>query len=168
MGTVNLSFRYAEYDYVRAMRAHYASRLRLPLDIAVVVVVAGIGAYELRSGSQGFGIALLCLSGIFATLLIAAFAIIPKIAFRNQPKFRDDYSLTFSPQGIGFRTAHVNSDLQWNLYTHALVDAHSFILYYGSKQFTVIPKRVFQDDAQLQTFERLLAQNVSRLVDKTK
>ena len=168
METVNLSFRYAEYDYVRAMRAHYASRLRLPLDIAVVVVVAGIAAYEWRSGSQGLGIALLCLSGIFALMLVAAFAIIPKITFRSQPKFRDDYLLTFSPQGIGFRTAHINSDLQWSLYTHALVDAHSYILYYGSKQFTVIPKRVFGDDAQRQTFARLLAQNVSKVVDKTK
>ena len=37
METVNLSFRYAEQDYVRAMRAHYVSRLRLPLDIAVIV-----------------------------------------------------------------------------------------------------------------------------------
>jgi hypothetical protein len=42
METVNLSFRYAEQDYVRAMRAHYASRLRLPLDIAVIVGIAVI------------------------------------------------------------------------------------------------------------------------------
>ena len=168
METVNLSFRYIEDDYVRAMRAHYASRLRLPLDIAVVVGVAIWGAYEFRSGSQGIGIALLALSGIFALMLVAAFAVIPRIAFRSQPKFRDDYSLTFSPQGVHFRTAHIDSDLQWSLYTRALVDAHSFILYYGTHQFSVIPKRVFQDVAQRQTFERLLAQNVSNVTDKTK
>jgi hypothetical protein len=46
METVNLSFRYADEDYVRAMRAHYASRLRLPLDIAVTSGVAVFGAYE--------------------------------------------------------------------------------------------------------------------------
>ena len=39
MDTVQLSFRYVEQDYVRAMRVHYASRLRLPLDIAVIVGV---------------------------------------------------------------------------------------------------------------------------------
>jgi hypothetical protein len=168
METVSLSFRYDEHDYVRAMRAHYASRLRLPLDIAVVVVVAVIGVYELRSGSQRFGIALLTLSGIFALMLVSAFAVIPRIAFRSQPKFRDDYSLTFTPQGIHFRTTHIESDLQWSMYTRALVDAHSFILYYGSQQFTVVPKRVFQDVAQRQTFERLLTQNVPQIVDKTK
>jgi YcxB-like protein len=168
METVNLSFRYAEQDYVRAMRAHYASRLRLPLDVAVIVGLAVLGAYEAWSGSHGFGITLLSVSGIFALMLVAAFAIIPRIAFRSQPKFRDEYSLGFSPQGIHFRTSHIDSDLQWSIYTSALVDAHSFILYYGSQQFTVIPKRVFQDVLQRQTFEQLLAQNVSNVVDKTK
>jgi len=168
METVNLSFRYAEQDYVRAMRAHYASHLRLPLDIAVVVGVAALGAYESWSGSHGFGITLLGVSGVFALMLVAAFGIVPTIAFRSQLKFRDEYSLRFSPQGIHFRTAHIDSDLQWALYTGALIDAYSFILYYGSRQFTVIPKRVFQDVSQLQTFERLLKQNVSDVVDKTK
>jgi hypothetical protein len=168
METVNLSFRYAEQDYVRAMRAHYASRLRLPLDIAVIVGLAVLGAYEAWSGSHGFGITLLCVSGIFALMLVAAFAVIPTIAFRSQPKFRDDYSLSFSPQGIHFQTAHIDSDLKWGMYTSALVDAYSFILYYGSQQFTVVPKRVFQDVSQRQTFEQLLMQNVSKVVDKTK
>jgi hypothetical protein len=114
MDTVNLTFRYVEQDYVRAMRAHYASRLRLPLDIAVIVGGVAIGVYEWRSGSQGFGIALLSVLGIFALMLVAAFAVIPTIAFRREPKFRDDYSLSFSPQGIHFQTAHIDSDLKWS------------------------------------------------------
>jgi hypothetical protein len=168
MDTVNLSFRYVEQDYVRAMRAHYASRLRLPLDIAVIVGAAFFGAYEWRLGSQGFGITMLCVSGVFALMLIAAFAIIPTVAFRRQPKFRDEYSLSFSPHGIHFQTAHIDSDLKWSMYTSALIDAYSFILYYGSQQFTVIPKRVFEDGSQRQTFEKLLEQNVSKVVDRTK
>jgi hypothetical protein len=168
MENVNLSFRYAEQDYIRAMRTHYASRLRLPLDVAVIVGVAIVGVYEWLSGSHGFGTMLLCMSGIFALMLVAAFAIIPTIAFRSQAKFRDEYSLSFSPEGIHFRTAHIDSNLKWDLYTAALVDAYSFILYYGSRQFTVIPKRVFDSVSQRQTFEKLLAQNVSKVVDRTK
>jgi len=168
METVTLNFRYAETDYVRATRAHYASRLRLPLDIAVVIGAAALGAYELRSGSGGLGIAMLALSGLFAFMLVAAFALIPRIAFRREPKFRDDYTLTFSPQGIHFQTAHIDSDLQWSLYNRALVDAHSFILYHGSQQFTVIPKRVFQDTAQREAFENLVAHSIPNIVLKAK
>jgi len=168
METVNLSFRYVEQDYVRAARSHYASRLRLPLDIAVIVGVAVLGAYEWRSGSHAFRITMLCVSGLFALMLIAAFVVIPAITFRSEAKFRDEYSLSFSPQGIRFQTANIDSDLKWGMYTSALVDTYSFILYYGTQQFTVIPKRVFQDVSQRQTFEQLLLNNVSKIVDKTK
>jgi hypothetical protein len=101
-------------------------------------------------------------------MLIAAFAVIPSVAFRRQPKFRDEYSLSFSSEGIHFRTTHIDSDLKWGMYTWALVDAYSFILYYGSQQFTVIPKRVFESPSRREAFEQLLRQNVSRVVDKTK
>ena len=168
METVNLSFRYAERDYARAARSHYASRLRLPLDIAVIVGVAVLGTYEWHSGSQAFGITLLCMAGLFTLILLAAFALIPAVTFRNQAKFRDEYSLSISPQGVHFRTTNIDSELKWGIYTSALVDAYSYILYYGAQQFTVIPKRVFQDASQRQTFERLLTQNVSKVVDKTK
>lgn len=56
METVNLSFRYAERDYVRAMRAHYATRLHLPLELAVTVAVAVLGTFELRWRSHAFGL----------------------------------------------------------------------------------------------------------------
>jgi hypothetical protein len=97
-------------------------------------------------------------------MLIAAFTIIPPLAFRREPKFRDDYSLTFSPEGIHFRTAHIDSQLQWSMYSRALIDAHSYMLYYGSRQFTIIPRRVFQSGEQQQAFEQLLSQHVSQIV----
>ena len=94
----------------------------------------------------------------------AAFTVIPALAFRREPKFRDDYSLTFSSEGIHFRTAHVDSHLQWSMYSRALIDPHFYVLYYGSRQFIVIPKRVFQSIEQQQAFDQLLAQHVSHIV----
>jgi hypothetical protein len=155
--TVHLSFRYLERDYVRALRAHYASRLRLRLDVAVAIGVAGLGVYLWQSAAtHWFGVACVSAAILFALMLVAAFTVIPPLAFRREPKYRDDYSLTFSPAGIHFRTAHIDSQLQWSVYSGALVDAHSYVLYYGSRQFTVIPKRVFESSEQQQAFEQLL------------
>ena len=166
---ISLSFRYAENDYVQALRAHYAHHLRLRLDIAVIVIVAGFGVYLWRSPSEHwFGLACVIASVTLAFMLIAAFVVIPPLTFRREPKFRDEYSLIFSPEGIHFRTAHIDSQLQWNLYSWALINDHSFILYYGSRHFTVIPKRVFQDSEQRQAFEQLLRQKVSRIVRQGK
>jgi YcxB-like protein len=161
---VHLTFRYLEDDYVRALRAHYASRLRLRLDAAVVAVVAGIGIYLWQSPTTHWlGVGCVIVSSLFALLLVAAFTVIPPLAFRREPKFRDDYSLTFSGEGIHFCTAHIDSNLQWSVYSRALIDAHSYVLYYGSRYFTVVPKRVFQSSEQQQVFEQLLTQNVSEI-----
>jgi YcxB-like protein len=163
--SINLAFRYTERDYVRALRSHYASRLRLRLDIAVTVILVVIGAYLWRSSSlHWLGLVCVVIAVTFALMLVAAFTVIPILAFRHEPKFRNDYSLTFSPEGIHFRTTHIDSQLQWSMYSQALVDAHSYVLYYGSRQFTVIPKRVFQSAQQQQAFEQLLAQHISQIV----
>jgi len=163
--TINLSFRYSESDYVRALRAHYASHLRLRADIVVIIVLLGAGGYLWRSpGYRWFGVTGVVLAVVFAVILVAAFMIIPPLAFRREPKFRDDYSLSLSPEGIHFHTAHIDSQLQWSMYSRAVIDAHSYVLYYGSRQFTLIPKRVFQSAEQQQAFEQLLTERISQIV----
>ena len=160
--TVNLSFRYIESDYVRALRAHYASLLNLRLDVAVSIMLAGIGLSMWQSpSSHWLGVACVVIAGLFNLMLVAAFAVIPPLAFRSEPKFRDEYSLEFSPEGIHFRTKQIDSQLLWSVYSRALINAHSYILYYGSRQFSVIPKRVFDSSEQQQAFEHLLTRHVS-------
>ena len=111
---VNLSFRYSKSDIVRAMRSHYASRMRPRLDMVMAVVLAAAGAYLWRSpSSHWLGVFFVGASAAFVLFLFAAFVIGPPLAFRLEPKYRDDYSLTFSPEGIHFRTVHIDSQLQW-------------------------------------------------------
>jgi hypothetical protein len=80
--------------------------------------------------------------------------------FRREPKLHDEYSLIFSPGGIHFRTDHIDSQLEWSLYNRVLVDAHSYVLYYGKRSFTVVPKRVFETADQRVAFEHLLSQKI--------
>jgi hypothetical protein len=165
--TIHLSFRYSERDYVRAMRAHYASRLRLKLDAVVAVATAVLGIYLWHSlDSPWWGVGLVCLSAVLVLMLVGAFSVIPKLNFRREPKFRDEYSLAFSPEGIHFRTAHIDSHLQWSMYSRALVDAHSFILYHGTNSFTVIPKRVFETPEQLALCDRLISEKIPKISTK--
>ena len=167
--TVDLSFRYLQSDYARALRAHFASRMRLPLDIVVTIVLAVAGIYFWSSpGDHWLGVVCAAVSAALTLVLVAAFLVIPPLVFRSNPKFRDDYSLTFSQEGIHFRTAHIDSKLQWSLYSRTVVDAYSYVLYYGSRDFTVIPKRVFQSAEQQQAFEQLLTQHVPETVRRVK
>jgi len=167
--TVNLSFRYTEQDYLRAARAHLRTRMRLHLDIFVVLGLAVFGAYQWRSPeSHWYGVAAVIVSALFGLLLVAGFTVIPMWTFRREPKFGEDYSLAFSRDGIRFKTAHIDSHLQWAIYASALVDAYSYVLYYGTGQFTVIPTRVFQSVEQRGSFEKLLTQNINKIIRRTK
>jgi hypothetical protein len=162
--SIHLVFRYSEQDIVRAMRAHIASRLRLKVDIVVVLALALFGAYSWRSlDSPVYAMVLLGVSALFFLVPIAAFGVVPAVIFRREAKFRDEYSLTFSAEGIHFRTVHIDSNLQWSMYNRALVDAHSFVLYYGARSFTVIPKRVFESAEQQAAFERLIALKIPKI-----
>jgi hypothetical protein len=162
--TVHLTFRYSEQDYARAMRAHLKSRLRLKVDIVVIVLAAGLGFYEWHSlDSPLWGVSLVLVSVVLALVLVVGFAIVPKMVFRGEPKFRDEYSLAFSGNGIHFQTAHINSQLEWSMYRRALVDAHSFVLYHGTRSFTVIPKRVFETPEQLANFDRLISEKIPEI-----
>ena len=163
--TIDLVFRYSERDFIRAMRAHYSSRLRLTLDIIVIVSLASWGVYDLQSPHPDwFGKFSLVVSAVFALMLIAVFFVIPPLMFRRESKFRDEYSLTFNPDGIHFRTVHLDSNLQWEMYSRALVDHQSFLLYYGAAAFTIVPKRVFKSPEQMRAFEELLANKMPKIV----
>jgi YcxB-like protein len=165
--TVGLTFRYLESDIVRAMRTHYASRLRLKMDIVVIIAAGALGVYFWRStDSPWFGASLIILSAVLALMLVAAFGVIPHVAFRRQSKYHDEYSLTFTPEAIHFKTSHIDSELQWGLYNRALIDAHSIILYYGSDQFTVIPKRVFENAEQQAEFQRLISEKIRQVTEE--
>lgn len=146
---------------MRAFRAHYADHLRLWLDVCVVVAVGAASIYLWPSliSKVFLGVSL-----AFAALHFAVFFVVPPLIFRREPKFSDEYSLTFSPEGVHFQTAHIDSQPAWDLYSRALVDAHSYVLYYGSRTFTVIPKRVFKNNEQREAFDQLLAGHVPKIV----
>lgn len=149
------------------MRSHYASLLRPRLDIVVTVGLAALGVYFWRSpSSHWFGVLFVGASAFFGLILVAAFLVVPPLAFRHQPKFRDEYSLTFSPEGVHFQTAHIDSHLEWSIYSSVRVDAYSYLLYWGTRTFTTIPKRVFQNTQQQGAFEQLLEERVPKIVRK--
>ena len=64
---------------------------------------------------------------------------------RSQPKLKDEYSLTFADDGIGFKTSSIDSTLQWSLYQSWLSDDDFYIMYHGKRDLSVIPRRTLSD-----------------------
>src|SRR5437879_6919980 len=105
--TINLSFRYSESDYVRALRAHYSSRLRVRFDIVAAIVGALVGAYSWRSPDYHW-LSVICVaaSWFLVLILLAAFVVISPLAFRSEEKLWEDYSIYFSHDVLHFSTCN--------------------------------------------------------------
>lgn len=162
---IQLSFRYREADFIRAARANILSTNRLWLDTAAAAICFGLGiAFWGSADLKLLSVLCLAVTVCWALVTITGLFILPRLAFRRQPRLRDECHLKFSPAGIHFKTAIVDSRLDWGLYSKALIDPHSIILYYGKRQFSLIPTRVFLNVDQQQGFEALLASKVPQII----
>lgn len=79
-------------------------------------------------------------------IIISALYVVPQLAYSRDEKLKWPYHLRFAEDGIEFRTDNLDSRLGWLLYTNVLIDHHSYLLYQGNAQFTIIPKHALPDD----------------------
>jgi predicted RND superfamily exporter protein len=164
---IRLKFRYSEREYVQALRASARTRLRLPLDIAMIAVCAIVGFLSLRSDdSQWFGIFSIAAAAALSVMILISLFVIPTIVFRSDPKFKDEYELDFSSDGIHFKTAHIDSEIQWSFYQKALIIPSAYVLYNGKRNVSVIPKRVFESPEKLALFDSLVVEKVPQIARK--
>jgi hypothetical protein len=83
------------------------------------------------------------------------------IFFKRNPKFRGEYILTFRPEGLHFKTTAIDSTLGWSYYDKILEDSVVFLLSYGKNMCTVIPKRVFKDEDEMNRFRNLIQTKIT-------
>lgn len=83
-----------------------------------------------------------------------------KYFFSRNPKFLEKYSLSFSDSGIHFKTASIDSDITWTHYSRWIDDDHVILLVYGSRMYTVVPKRAFSGPEQIAAFRDLIGRHI--------
>jgi hypothetical protein len=163
--TVQLTFRYEEIDYVRAFRTMTMSRKRLWIDLAVMAPCIALGIYfRIIRPEVSTGWFLIGCASVYTLVLALLWHVVPRVAFRQDPKRRDEYFLAFSPEGIHFRTGQADSHLQWSFYYQAIVTSHAYLLVYGKRHFSVIPKRVFRNAEEQGEFEKLLTTHIPKII----
>ncbi len=162
---VTVDFTYSQQDCLRAWRRHFRERMNLPLDIGVGAVLAAIGLWQWwTQGLRGLSLAALGSAAALALLVLSALYFVPLIAYRRNAKLKQPYHLRFAEEGIEFRTDNIESRLGWELYSRALIDHHSYLLYHGKAEFTIIPKRVLPDEESRRRFERLIESKVQAII----
>ena len=153
---MRITYRATQADLVHAARAWEGRHW----SIARYVVAASLlacGAFLILGAGVWWGGVFVLLSLLEALNLLPAAVLRAMIEYRANPKFREEFQLTLTPEGLHFRTPSIDSALKWDLYSDFFETAKAFILVYGKRMYTVIPKRALDGDAQLRELRELLS-----------
>jgi hypothetical protein len=166
---ISLRFKYTEEEYIAAVRLYMmrSADFKVRVAIAALYAVGCISLFWWLGFDFDSSVILLF---IFASCLpfFIAFMhlfVLPRQRFRSDPKFRDEYLLEFSDDGIHFMTSEIDSLLQWSVYSKVIEDERFYLLVYGRHMISVIPKRAFQSAAQEEAFDQLLRRKLPACFD---
>jgi hypothetical protein len=160
---VQLNFRYTEQEYISAYRFYVfkSKELFARLMVFYVLISAGLVLIFLLSEvAFPFWFMLVACGLVGLSIYQGYFVGLPRRYFRGDPRFRDEYNLTFTDSGIEFRSPTVNSSLAWSLYTGVIENDNFYILVYGVHSLSIFPKRAFRDSQQDTAFRQLLRRHV--------
>ena len=144
-------------DHVEAQRILYKESLLSKSDKVVAVLLLALGIWEVWAvGLRWWTIIWFPLAMIMWFNVLRFEGVTARILFRRNPKYREEYHLTFSRENIHFQTASIDSTLQWSNYERLIESPTMFLLMHGKGLYTLVPKRCFHSDDELNTFRGLL------------
>jgi hypothetical protein len=165
MEPIQLRFTHTEEEYLAAARLLLLkSKGVLPaLFMAYFLIASLLVLLLILTGAAlplWFMTAIMGLLGV--ALWYRLFIDYPRRHFRGDPKFRDEYLLTFSEEGVACKTSQIDSKLAWSLYTGALENEEMYVLLYGTgtNMITAVPKRAFRSRMQEEAFRDLLKRHI--------
>jgi hypothetical protein len=154
---IELRFRYSETEYVRAYRSYCLFKRRAAFFILLAGSLIVIGFYLLATGRDVVLIVSFFTTGAFLFgLSFTSSYLLPRQRFRTDPRFRGEYFLRFSDNGIEFHTNDIDSKVAWRIYKEAVETKDFYLLSDGASTLTVIPKRVFANSGEELQFRTML------------
>ncbi|WP_144056621.1 YcxB family protein [Rhodopirellula europaea] len=155
---VTTTFTFTRDEYILAMKRHYRSALNVGRDVVAGLLAVAGGIFLVMRSSGGWTAWALLVAGVVLLSMVAyALFVLPSIIYRSQPKLKDEYSLRFAEDGIGFKTRSIDSTLQWSIYQSWLFDNDFYIMYHGKRDLSVIPRRTLSADDDLRLRQMLTA-----------
>lgn len=159
--SISISFYNEVRDHIAAQRLLYQKSMMAKVDKVVAVLLLCIGAIGvIFVGAIWWTLMCFPLAVLEWFDLLSVRPLVMRVAFRRNSKFREEYHLTFSPENIGFKTLSIDSTLQWTYYQRVIESARLFLLMYGKDAYTLIPKRCFKSEDELNAFRALLAEKI--------
>lgn len=161
---IRIEFQYTEAEYLAACRLHMFRNSETLFRLILFFVFILAGALLLTTLVTDFPWWTTLTGTLFveAFILYNALVMAPRHYFRGDGRFRDQYEVSCSDEGIRIKTKQIDSQLGWALYTKVIEGRDLYLLVYGKglPMMTTIPKRAFQSAAQESAFRELLQRHI--------
>lgn len=162
MEKIEISFKYTKEEYVKAFREYLLlTKTIKKRDMIVAILVIIFSSIWLILSKEILSVVCLLCGVLFLLLLCNLYYWVPGRNFSQNSKFREEYNLTFSDEGIQFKTESINSNLKWNTYVDFIESEEFFYLIQAKQVFTVIPKRVFRNVEVEKGFREMVLRNIN-------
>ncbi len=163
--TVQLVFQYTQSEYVKAERQYLIANKTIRRYDAILVAVFLLFSISnlFLSSFSTFSIILLGIVLTATALRSLIYFLMPIRRFKQTAKYHEEYIMVFLKDIIKWKTSNIESELKWDIYSELWESDDFYFLIQAPRMYTLIPKRVFEDQEEKQTFEEITLSNLNSI-----
>lgn len=156
---VTAAFDHRLDEHQRAHRLYYRQKswfARADKVVAVLLVLVGVALVALH-GVQWWTLIWFVLGPLEWFDVLSPAPLMVRYVFTRSPKFREPTTLTFTDERIHYKTASIESTLDWSIFAELVEDDALFLLLYKApRSYAIIPKRAFASPEAIAAFRELV------------
>lgn len=162
MKTVQLTFKYTQSEYVKAVQQYLIANKTIRRYDLILVVVFWLFSisYLFISSFSTFSMILAGTVLIVTILGSWVYFFMPIFRYKQTAKYHDEYLLLFSKDIINWKTSNIETHFKWDVYSELWESNDFYFLIQKSHQYTIIPKRAFENQEEKQAFEEMALPNL--------
>jgi YcxB-like protein len=157
----SISFDNLAAEHIAADRLYYQTTAWAKMDklMALLLVFAGL-LLALGVGLRWWTVVPFLLAPLEWFNFFTLRPLVIRYWFKRNPKLQERYDFSFDDDGIHFLTNSIDARIKWDQYTDVLENDRLWLLVYGHRLYSVIPKRAFADSTDVIRFKQLITEHI--------
>lgn len=156
---ITIEFDHRLEEHQRARRLYYKKKSWLARADKVVAIFLAVFGLILVSlvGLRWWSVIWFVLAPLEWFDVLSIEPLMVRYMFKRSAKFHERTTLSFSEEGIHYKTPSIDSTIDWSLFTGLIEDEELFLLLYKApRTYTIIPKRAFGSEEAKAEFRELV------------
>lgn len=154
--SVTIRYQNTAEEHAHAAKLYYKTTFTSKMDKAAAILFLLFGIYAaITIGVKWWTMIFIVLAPVEWFNLLSPYSLQAKLWFKWNPKYHEEYEITFSEDSIRFKTPTIDSNIDWKMYNSMLEDDQIFLMIYGKRMYSVIPKRAFVNAEDQNVFREL-------------